>query len=668
MHQVIKLLITLLLISFASVSLAEERIHSYRSDIVVDDKGDMTVTETIAVNAEGNKIKRGIYRDFPIHYKDRLGNKYNVGFSIVKVLRDGNRENFRTEKKSNGIRIYIGRKNHYLKKGDYTYTITYKTNRQLGFFDRHDELYWNVTGNDWDFPIDKASATVRLPEAIPRESIEVEGYTGSTGSKNQDYTASINTSGDAYFETTRSLPQRHGLTIVVGWPKGYIAEPTTSEKIDYLLSDNHSLFVALIGLIILFAYYWIVWLKVGKDPEKGIIIPHYEPPTGYSPASLRYVLNMGYDNTCFAAAIINLAVKGFLKIEEDDDDYSLELTGKENIEMAPGEAAIVKKLFGKNKAYDLIAKSSIMKNILEALGGVLVETNASGKITKIKLSQKNHQRIGGAVSAHKSSLQNNYEKIYFLTNTAFFTVGLIITFIVLVASIASQPDSMDPAAIFMIAWLTGWTVGVFSLVKQAYHLWSNINGVLSAIPAILMTLFVIPFVAGEITGLTMFAQVTSVSMCFVLVIAVVINWIFYELLKAPTLAGRKLLDKIEGFKQYIDIAERHELDFKHPKGRSPELFEEYLPYALALEVEQQWGEAFADVLARAQASGGSDYSPSWYHGTHWNNSNIGSFTSSLGSSFAGAIASSSTAPGSSSGGGGGGSSGGGGGGGGGGGW
>ena len=660
-------LITLLLFTFTTIALAEERIHSYHSDIVVDEKGDMTVTETITVNAEGNKIRRGIYRDFPTRYKDRLGNKYNVGFSIVKVLRDGNPEKFHTENKSNGIRIYIGEKDHYLKKGDYTYAITYRTNRQLGFFDQHDELYWNVTGNDWDFPIDKASATVRLPEIIPRDSIEVEGYTGASGSKDQNYSATIKSDGTAYFETTRTLPNRHGLTIVVTWPKGHIAEPTTSEKIDYLLSDNRSLIVALTGLIILLAYYWIIWLKVGKDPEKGVIFPHYEPPTGYSPASLRYVLNMGYDNACFAAAIINLAVKGFLTIEEDDDDYSLELIGKEKIEMAPGETAIVKKLFEKDTTYDLIANSPLMKKFIEALGGVLIEADDSGKVTKIKLTQKNHRRIGGAVSAHELSLQNNYEKIYFLTNTAFFTVGLIITFIVLLASIVSEPDSMNPAAIFMIAWLTGWTFAVFSLVKQVYLLWSNVNGILSALPAILMTLFALPFIGGELFGLYMLTELTSVSMCFVLLIAAIINWLFYELLKAPTLAGRKLLDKIEGFKQYIDIAERHELDFKHPKGRSPELFEEYLPYALALDVEQQWGESFADVLAKAQAASGG-YSPSWYHGTHWNNSNIGSFTSSLGSSFTSAIASSSTAPGSSSGSGGGGSSGGGGGGGGGGGW
>ena len=215
-------LISLLLLSFTTIGLADERIHNYHSDIVVDEKGDMTVTETIKVKSEGNKIKRGIYRDFPTQYKDRLGNKYNLEFSVTQVLRDGSPENFHTEKRSNGIRIYIGNKNRYLEKGDYTYAITYRTNRQLGFFDQHDELYWNVTGNDWDFPIDKASATVRLPEIIPQDSIEAEGYTGVSGSKDQNYKASIRNDGSAYFETTRALPRRHGLTIVVTWPKGYI--------------------------------------------------------------------------------------------------------------------------------------------------------------------------------------------------------------------------------------------------------------------------------------------------------------------------------------------------------------------------------------------------------------------------------------------------------------
>ena len=661
-----RLLISLFLLAFTTFGYAVERIHNYHSEIVVDDKGDMTVTETITVNAEGYKIKRGIYRDFPTRYKDRLGNRYNVGFSIVQILRDGNPENYHTENLSNGVRIYIGQKDRYLKKGDYTYSITYRTNRQLGFFEKHDELYWNVTGNDWDFPIEKASATVHLPKTIPRESINVEGYTGAFGSKEQNYSASVKSDGSAWFETTFSLPKKHGLTIVVTWPKGFIAEPTTSEKIDYMLSDNRHLFVALAGFIILLFYYWFAWLNVGRDPEQGVIFPHYEPPKGYSPASLRYVLKMGYDNTCFAAAIINLAVKGFLKIEEDDDEkYALELTGKEDVEMAPGESAIVKKLFAKDTTYHLINSSPMTRGIFGFLGGAPIEADAAGNVSKVKLTQSNHTRIGGAVSAHQTSLQKNYDKIYFLTNTGYFICGLTITLVVLIASLLAQPSTMNPAALFMVVWLTGWSFGVFFLLKQVYHLWTNLNGILTVIPAIFMTFFAMPFIAGEIFGLFMFIQTSSISMGIVLLVAALVNWLFYELLKAPTLAGRKLLDNIEGFKQYIDIAERQELDFKHPKGRSPELFEQYLPYALSLGVEQQWGESFADVLAEAQAKG---YSPTWYHGRHWNHAHVGQFTSSLGSSFTSAISSSSTAPGSSSGSGGGGSSGGGGGGGGGGGW
>ena len=177
-------------------------------------------------------------------------------------------------------------------------------------------------------------------------------------------------------------------------PSAPIFEIQGSEYIRVILytetinHDNHHLIVALVGLIILLIYYGLAWLKVGKDPEQGIIFPHYEPPSGYSPASLCYVLKMGYDNTCFAAAIINLAVKGFLKIEEDEDDYSLELTGEENIEMAPGEAAIVKKLFEKDTTFDLIANSPMMKKFIEVLGGIPFETDASGKVTTIKLTKK----------------------------------------------------------------------------------------------------------------------------------------------------------------------------------------------------------------------------------------------------------------------------------------
>ncbi|MGH9509820.1 MAG: DUF2207 domain-containing protein, partial [Terriglobales bacterium] len=167
--------------------LGDERILDYHSDITVHADGSMDVRETIKVRARGEQIKRGIYREFPTRYKDRLGNPYRVGFEVVEVLRDGRPDAWHTKDRENGVAVYIGREDVFLRPGEYTYTIAYRTNRQLGFFPDHDELYWNVTGNGWDFFIDQASATVSLPQRVSSSSLRLEGYTGPQGAQGRDF-------------------------------------------------------------------------------------------------------------------------------------------------------------------------------------------------------------------------------------------------------------------------------------------------------------------------------------------------------------------------------------------------------------------------------------------------------------------------------------------------
>jgi uncharacterized membrane protein len=203
--------------------------------------------------------------------------------------------------------------------------------------------------------------------------------------------------------------------------------------------------------------------------------------------------------------------------------------------------------------------------------------------------------------------------------------------------------------------------------------------------AAFLTLFSLPFFAGEVIGLREVMNATSLWIVPLFLVVAAVNVLFFFLIKRPTMAGRKLMDQIDGFRMYLSTAEGHYLDEVHPPHRTPELFERYLPYAVALGVENQWAEQFADVLAGAeQTDGAGGYRPVWYEGPAWDSGSfgslagtVGSFTGGLGSSLGNAIASSATAPGSvsgfSSGGGGGGgggcgSSGGGGGGGGGGGW
>ena len=573
-----RFILCLLLLPLAA--LGEERILEFRSNILVIEDGWIEVTETIRVQAEGQRIRRGIYRDFPTEYRDRLGNDYVVDFDILSVRRNGAREDYHTQDIRDGIRTYFGNANRYLNTGEHTYEFRYRASRMLGFFETHDELYWNVTGVNWEFPIDKASATVSFGFDVPAAQLKAEGYTGAFGYTNRHYTSRIDSSGRVNFETTRVLPPLNGLTIVVGWPKGIIQPPSEAQRIGWLLKDNANLLIAVIGFLLLLAYYIPVWRHFGKDPDEGVLVTRYVPPDGFSPASLRYIQQMYYDDKVMTAAIVNLAVKrylridveegadGFLGIGKEDDKYILVKTDPlgRPPPMAAGEKELYEQLF-------------------------------SGR-DRIALEQENHAELGEAKKAHKDSLASDYKQHYF-----------------------------------------------------------KFNGLLN-IPAILVLI---------VTAALSLSQGPSVFSILAIVMMAVTTIVFATIMRRPTLRGRKLLDEIIGFQDYLEIAEKHEMELRNPPEKTPQLFEKYLPFALALGVDQRWSEKFAEILRNAQMGDGSPYQPTWYGGS-WDRFNVSSTTSALSHSLNSAVTHSVTPPGSSSGGGGGGFSGGGGGGGGGGGW
>ena len=213
----VPLLLFFALTALACSDQADERILSWHSKIVVEKGGDLLVTETITVRAEGKEIKRGIYRDIP---RLREGRKGKNPFEGLSVKRDGKKENYRTEKiGQGGIRIRIGRADVFLKAGSYTYEITYRTGRQLYFEEERDALYWNVNGTEWGFPADKVSATVVLPEGI--KGTKVWGYTGKLGEQGEDYEATLTETG-ATIEATRPFRARENLTVMLEWPPGLL--------------------------------------------------------------------------------------------------------------------------------------------------------------------------------------------------------------------------------------------------------------------------------------------------------------------------------------------------------------------------------------------------------------------------------------------------------------
>jgi hypothetical protein len=620
-----------------------ERILDYHSDITLEDDGTLQVTETIVVNSAGNQIRHGIYREFPTTYTDPFNTRYVAGFQMLAATRDSAAEPFRAEDRPNGKRIYLGSPKTIVPLGRHVYTITYTSNHQLGFYKNHDELFWNVTGNGWDFRIDHASATVHLPANIPPDQVTLSGFTGPQGSRAAQLTSS--TEGSSFqFSSRYFLGSHEGLSVLLTWPNGYITPPTFSQNLEFFFRNNRSALLLACGFLVTLLYYFSAWSAVGRDPAAGVIMALYEPPSSLSPASMRYLMRMGYDNKTFAAAILDMAVRGYLKITDAEGGaYRLTLAGKDNRVLTPDEKQIAGELFeGRND---------------------------------VLLQQENHVLIKDATIALQKWLKSAEEKIYFVSNSRYLIPAIILSLLVILCFFATLDMSRRVIVCFLSFWLTFWTIGVSALLLRIFAAWHDVArhgsaSLIGAGKALMLTLFAIPFVGGEFIGLFILSMSTSLSFGVFLVASGILHGVFVHLMKAPTFAGRRLMDQVEGFKMFLGSVDGDRLNRALPPQQTPQVFEKFLPYALALDVEQDWAQKFSGVLSAAGTSpdnSGFVYSPTFYSGSSFSNFSGGGFASAFGSSLTDAVSSSSAAPG-SGGGGGGGGSGGGGGGGGGGGW
>ena len=362
-----------------------------------------------------------------------------------------------------------------------------------------------------------------------------------------------------------------------------------------------------------------------------------------SPSAMRYLMRMGFDYKTFAAAILDMAVRGYLKIADESGTYRLTLTGTDSRVLTPDEKQIAEELFeGRNE---------------------------------ILLKQENHTAIKAAMVAVHKWLKNDEEKTYFVSNSRYLIPAIVLSVLVILSFFASLEGPRRVAGLFASFWLTFWTMGVSALVLAVIAAWRDVlrHGSASLIgvgKALYYTLFAIPFLGGEILGLFFLTKATSLSFGIFLLASGILHGVFVHLMKAPTFSGRRLMDQVEGFKMFLGSVDGDRLNRALPPQQTPQVFERFLPYALALDVEQDWAQKFSGVLAVAGATpnnSGAAYTPSFYSGAAFSNFSGASFASSFSSSLTSAISSSSAAPG-SGGGGGGGGSGGGGGGGGGGGW
>jgi hypothetical protein len=551
----------------AQRSLAIER---FDATIQVERDGAIVVAESIVARFTGSW--NGVYRTIPVEYHTSQGFNWTLRLELLSA----------TDENGRSLRVDKSRERQYAKfkiwvpgAQDATHTVVlrYRARNGLRFFEDHDELYWNVTGDEWDVPLEAASARIELPAGT--SGIRAIAFNGAYGSTARE--ATVATRGSTVSVVMpHALGFHEGLTAVVGWDKGVVTAPGTADRVAGFLASNWPLAIPIPVFLLAFA----AWRRRGKDPRGLPITVQYDPPPGLSPGEAGTLLDNSADMRDITATLVDLAVRGYLRIEEREDHLLFGLIGKRAYVLHRLEPAAPERPLAPHEqgVYD----------------GIF-----AGRSTTVELSE----------------LQNHfYSKLPGIRSSLFDRLldkGLY----------HARPDRVRAR------WTGG---GMFTGIVVAG---------LGAAAADRLLMTPLPFlVAGLLAGL------------------IVVG--FGSIMPARTEAGARTLEQVLGFEEFLRRVESEQ--FKRVILQKPELFDRYLPYAMAFGVERNWARAFEGIYTQP---------PTWYVGSGGAGFSPTRFSNSLSAMSTTASSTLSSSPRSSSGSGfGGGSSGGGGGGGGGGGF
>jgi uncharacterized membrane protein len=503
----------------ASASARELKIEKFSAEVFVQQDATLDVTEAIEVNFIG--AWHGLYRTIPVEYVTPQGFNYSL---FVKFLGA-------TDAAGQPLKVESSRQGHYLKwkiyvddatDVDRTIHLHYQVRNGLKFFEDHDELYWNVTGDEWDVPVGDASAQIMLPPGVT--GVRTNEFTGSYRSRGQDadVTASENT---VEASMTRPLSFHEGLTIVVGWDKGFVKEPGTSDLINQFFESNWPIFLPIPVFLFMF---WL-WSTHGRDPRVGPVAVQYAPPEGMSPAEAGTLVDEQAAMRDITATIVDLAVRGYIVIEEKEKSGMMGLVHNKDYVFHLKKNA---KEWAGLKSHELVLLAGIFSN---------------GAETDVELSSLQNQFYKNLPSIKESIFDALMQHGYFLHRPDYVRSGYV------TGGIAFG------VAFFLVGnWL------------------SQKTGVAVA-----------PFlVAAILSG------------------AIIVGFGWF--MPARTADGAKALAGVLGFEDFLTHVES---DHMNRISQTPETFEKFLPFAMALGVEKKWVGAFQNIYSQP---------PSWYQGGYYN--------------------------------------------------
>ena len=412
--------ITLFLVSPSSVSADEGWvINKFDSNINIEKSGEVVVSEKIDVDFN-TLSKHGIYRDIPYVY-EKDGNKTYTEIQVQNILQNGRKAKYKVSLIDGYTRIKIGDADKTIS-GTNTYEINYIARGVLRGFPDHDELYWNVTGNNWPVGINSASSTVNLSVDGIIKTICYQGYSGSLG----ECASKIENNRHAYFESDGPLLEAKGMTVAVSYKKGLIPilkveKPKTFwEK----FIDRPSLYTLAFLFFFGIGTVFHLWNKNGRDYWFGsgvfgmkddlgsakpigaheTTVVEFTPPENLRPAEIGVLIDEKADTLDVVSTIIDLATRGYLTITEIDKkwlfgktDYSLKKLNKPDEELLSYEKLLLNKLFLGGSTVIISSLKNTFYDDLKKVKQALYEDVVSKNPFQTNPEKTREKYIGGAI-------------------------------------------------------------------------------------------------------------------------------------------------------------------------------------------------------------------------------------------------------------------------------
>lgn len=621
------LLIGALLLAAAPPAAAQDStivIRGFDTELAVQPDGTTEVTEAIRFAFTGRW--NGILRDLSLRHNDAYGQRERLDLEVVSVTDEGGRplrvEHEEPDSWMHRLRIYIPGAHN----AERTVMIRYRVRNAIRFYfadtasagqggeaASFDELYWNVTGNEWTMPIERASARIVLPPgALPSRWAVYTGYEGDTGSDAEVRVDSARRT--VTFTATRPLAEGEGITVAAGWPPGAIASrPTEAQHLAAVRAHRRAEALRMWPLalpILVFGLSLRAWRRRGRDPRPGSIVAGYEPPEGMTPAELGTLIDHDAEIRDIISTLVDLAVRGYVGIEEREEKHLLGLLSSteyvfhlrrprgEWTGLAAHEERFLNPLFSitsSGAAWDDIRATFAEARRVHEAGGELDREAFSARLASAGSRPTETVRLKELQDRFYTSIPGIQEAIYESLERRGYYIH--------------RPDKVKG----------NWVgLGIAMLV---------LSGVGAA------------FLQGS-------GWVAPVALLVGGVVSAAIVFIFGRVMPARTPAGARAREAALGFREFLS---RVESDRYRRMITSPEMFERYLPHAMAFGVEDRWSRAFDDLYREP---------PDWYSGTGRGAFRPSTFTSRMSTMTSSASSTMTSSPG-SSGSGGGGSSGGG---------